>query len=207
MPPSQARSTGSSSRIFCLIHKAIMPTIVAINVASSIGMNTSVGLAAPAWRRYIMMDMGMRHNPDALSTRNIIIASEARVLSGLIDCSSCIAFSPIGVAALSRPSILADTFMKIDPIAGCPLGMPGNRREKSGLIRRPKKLITPPLSPIFINPIQRASTPVSPSEISNAVEAEENEADIISDHTCMSPAKTVFPTATMNAIAKKAIQI
>ena len=69
--------------------------------------------------------------------------------------------------------------------------MPGKRREKSGLIRRPKKAMTPPRSPIFISPIHRARTPVSPNEISKAVEAEENEADIMSDHTWKSPAKIV----------------
>ncbi len=61
----------------CLRHSAMMPTSVDTNVAISIGRKTSVGLAAPAWARYIIMDIGMKQSPDALSIRNIIIASVA----------------------------------------------------------------------------------------------------------------------------------
>ena len=75
---------------------------------------------------------------------------------------------PMGVAALSSPSMLAEMFMNIAPMAGCPLGMPGNSREKKGLIRRPKNSITPAFSPIFIMPSHRVSTPVSPSDTWNA---------------------------------------
>ena len=117
------------------------------------------------------------------------------------------AFNPNGVAALSRPSILADTFMKMEPMAGCPLGTPGKRRQKRGEIILPKKLITPALSPIFISPSHRESMPVRPSEISNAVADDVNEADMISDHTPASPQKIVRNKATANAIMKKAIQM
>ncbi len=167
----------------CLRQRAMMPTMVAINVAKRMGIKTSVGLAAPACTRYIMMLIGIKQRPEALSTKNIIIASVAVSLSLLSVCSSCIALRPIGVAALSRPSILADTFIKIEPMAGWPFGTPGKRRQNSGDINRPKKPITPPRSPIFINPIQRESTPVNPNAISKAVEAEEKEAVMISDHT------------------------
>ena len=48
----------------------------------------------------------------------INIASVAVSFFELIDCNSCIAFNPSGVAALSRPSILAETFINIAPSAG-----------------------------------------------------------------------------------------
>ena len=77
IPNSHDTSTLSNSFILCLIHNATMPTRVDINVARSIGKKTSVGLAAPACARYIIMLIGIKQRPDALSTRNIIIASVA----------------------------------------------------------------------------------------------------------------------------------
>ena len=50
-----------------------------------------------------------------LMARNIAIAFVAVSLWGFKVCSSCIALSPIGVAALSRPKILAEIFMSIAP--------------------------------------------------------------------------------------------
>ena len=151
--------------------------------------------------------MGIRHNPDAFSTKNISMASVAVSFLSLSDCNSCIALSPNGVAALSSPSILADTFMKIDPMAGCPLGIPGKSREKSGLIRRPKNCITPPRSPIFIKPIHSERMPVRPIEILKACSADVNEASIICDHIARLPSNNVSPKATRKAIAKNAIQM
>ena len=93
------------------------------------------------------------------------------------------------------------------PIAGCPFGTPGNRRQNSGDINRPKKPITPARSPTFISPSQRVSTPVSPSEISNALAAEVNDALVISLQMATSPQKIERYSATTNATKKKAIQI
>lgn len=190
MPPSHISSTGSSSRMRCFRQRATIPTSVEMNVAIRIGRKTSVGLAAPAWARYIIIEMGMKHSPDALSIRNIIIASVAVSFSLLSVCSSCMAFSPKGVAALSRPSMLADTFMKMDPMAGCPFGTPGNRRQNNGDISRPKKPITPARSPIFIRPSHNDRMPVRPREISNAVAAELKDEPIISPHIPTSPQNT-----------------
>ncbi len=78
-------------------------------------------------------------------------------------------------------------FMKIDPMAGWFLGMPGKRRENSGLTRRPKNGITPPFSPIFMMPIQSDNTPVRPNESSKAIFAESNEEVMIRDQMSMSP--------------------
>ncbi len=207
IPTSHAISTGSVRRMRCLMHSATIPTRVDINVAKRIGRKISVGLAAPAWARYIIMLIGIKQSPDALRIRNIIMASVAVSFSLLRVCNSCMALSPSGVAALSRPSILAETFMKIDPIAGCPLGTPGNSRQKSGEIIFPKKPITPAFSPIFIKPSHSERIPVSPRAISNAVAADEKEADITDDHTEKSPRTNVRNNATQNAAMKKAIQM
>ena len=84
------------------------------------------------------------------------------------------ALRPSGVAALSRPSMLAAMFMKIEPVAGWPLGMSGNSLVNTGLSTLARAFTTPPRSPIFITPSHSDSTPVSPSEISKAVLAELN---------------------------------
>ena len=206
MPRSQLHIT-ASILIRCLMQSAVSPTSVAMAVAISMGMKTSVGLAAPPWARYIMMLMGIRQSPDELSTRNIIMASVAVSFLGLSFCISCMARSPMGVAALSRPSILAEMFMKIAPMAGCPLGIPGKRREKKGLMRCPKNSMTPAFSPIFMMPSQRVSTPVRPSEISKAKAAWEKELFMMSVHTARSPVARLLPAAVRKATAKNAIQI
>ena len=135
----------------------------------------SDGFAAPIWALYTITPKGTSVSPVVLSTRNIIIGLLAVSFCGFSSCNSFIALSPKGVAALSRPSILADTFIKIDPKAGCPLGIFGKSFPNNGLIRREKNAITPPCSPIFINPNHNDKTPVNPNEISNAVLAEEKD--------------------------------
>ena len=151
--------------------------------------------------------MGIKVSPEAFSTRNISIASVAVSFLGFSSCNSFIAFNPSGVAALSSPSILADTFINIEPKAGCPLGTPGNRRVKSGLIRRDSTATIPPRSPIFIKPSHKVRTPVNPNEISKAVRAEENEAFIMSVQMAVLPYTTVCTTATTKAMTKNAIQM
>ena len=116
-----------------------------------------------------MIEVGTIVSPLAPSTINMIIALDARFLSGLISCNSDIAFSPIGVAALSKPSTLADTFISIEPNTLCPLGTSGKIRLKNGATPLLKVLITPPCSPIFIIPVQKVSTPVRPSASSKPV--------------------------------------
>ena len=65
-----------------------------------------------------MMEMGMIVMPDVLSVRNIIIELLAVSFALLMLCNSCMALRPMGVAALSRPSILAEIFIKMAPKAG-----------------------------------------------------------------------------------------
>ena len=95
-----------------------MPTIVEMVVVIRVGIKISVGCAAPIWARYIIMLMGMRIKPEVLMTKNIIIGLVAVSFLGFSDCSSSIAFNPNGVAALSRPSMFALRFMKMEPKAG-----------------------------------------------------------------------------------------
>ena len=137
----------------------------------------------------------------------MIIGLLAVSFFGFSSCNPSIAFRPKGVAALSKPSILAARFIKILPVTGCPLGISGNNLVKSGLSKREKTPITPPCSPIRMMPIQRDSTPVSPSEISNAVLEESNVELMIAGKTSVSPKNIRRTTATINAVRKKAIQI
>ena len=51
----------------------MMPARVATSVANNIGMNTSVGCAAPYDARKARMVVGMMVSPEVLSTKNIII--------------------------------------------------------------------------------------------------------------------------------------
>ena len=139
-------------------------------------MNTSVGSAAPSWARNVKIVIGSMVTDEALMTMNMIMSLVAVSGSGLRVCSSFIALSPSGVAALSSPSTLADRFITIAPEAGWPSGMPGKSRRNSGPTSRATLLITPAFSPNFINPSHRLITPASPSEISKPVLAESNSA-------------------------------
>ena len=149
----------------------------------------------------------MRVSPDVLSTRNMIIGLVAVSFLGLSSCSCSIAFSPSGVAALSSPSMLAATFMKMLPVTGCPLGMSGNRRVKTGDNTFATTLTTPPFSPIFIMPSHNERTPVRPSEISNAVFDVSNVEFIIAGKTSVSPMNISRTKAMTKATRKKAIQM
>lgn len=140
----------------------------------SMGRKMSEGLAAPIWARYTITPRGTMVSPVVLSTRNMIMGLLAVSFCAFVACISFMAFSPRGVAALSRPSMLAEMFMNIEPKAGWLRGRSGKSRVKSGLIHREKVAMTPPRSPIFISPSHSDSTPVSPREISKALLAEVN---------------------------------
>ena len=62
-----------------------------------------------------MMLVGSRVRPAAWRQRNMICGSLARSLSGLSACMLSIAFSPKGVAALSRPKKFAAKFSVMNP--------------------------------------------------------------------------------------------
>ena len=154
-----------------------------------------------------MMETGMSVSPEVFSTRNMIIGLLAVSFFGLISCNCSMAFSPSGVAALSRPSMLAAIFMKMLPVAGCPLGISGNSFVNTGESTRAKRLMTPPFSPIFIIPNHSDKTPVSPSEISKAVLELSNVEFIMAGKTSTSPKKISFTKAMTNAMMKNAIQM
>ena len=103
-------------------------------------------------------------SPEVFRTRNIIIGFVAVSFFVLSSCICCIAFNPVGVAALSSPSIFEAIFMKMLPITGWFFGISGKRRVKTGLSALANTFTTPAFSPIFMMPSRRASTPVSPRE-------------------------------------------
>ena len=173
-PPSVSSSTGERRLMRCTSPVTTMPQRVLKNVASNMGRNMSVGCAAPICARYTMILTGMMVSPLVLSTRNIIMELEAVSFFVFNSCSPSIAFRPSGVAALSRPSMLAERFMKMLPMTGWLRGISGNSFANTGPSTRARAFTTPPRSPIFMMPIHSESTPVSPSEISNAVLAESN---------------------------------
>ena len=150
-------------------------------------------------------EVGMIVMPAVLSTRNMIIGSLAVVLSGLISCSSFIAFRPSGVAALSRPSMLALMFMTMLPPAGWPRGMPGNTRSKRGAMARANRSIIPARSPIFMMPSHRLITPTRPSEMSKPVLAVSNRPVMIFVKISVSPCDSLN-SATTKPMRTKAIQ-
>ena len=135
------------------------------------------------------------------------MAFDAVCLSLFSSCSCSIAFNPKGVAALSKPNRLAEIFIKIEPVAGCPFGISGNNLQKTGDSTLESALTMPPFSPIFITPSHNDNTPVKPKLISKAFFAASNEPFIIVGNTSMSPKKISFIKATTKAIAQKAIQI
>ncbi len=65
-----------------------------------------------------MIAVGTTVMAEALITRNRIWSLLAVSGRGLSSCSSFIALSPSGVAALSRPSMFAERFITIEALAG-----------------------------------------------------------------------------------------
>ena len=183
------------------------PASVEKKVANRMGMKISVGCAAPSWARYTIIEIGISVSPLVFSTRNMIIGFEAVSFFVFSSCSCSIAFRPRGVAALSKPSMLAAMFMKMEPVTGWPLGISGNSFTKTGLSSRASTLTIPPFSPIFMIPSQSDNTPVRPRDISKAVFDDENVESIIAGNTSKSPKNANFTAAITNATRKNAIQI
>ena len=101
--------------------------------------------------------------------KKVHIASVAVSFCLFSSCNSFIAFSPIGVAALPSPSILAAIFNTIDPIAGWSLGTFGKSLIMIGLSAFAIIWMSPESSAIFIIPSQRAIIPIRPNAISTDV--------------------------------------
>ena len=148
--PAKKASTGRQNRLMrCQMATAISPAQNETKVPSSVGRKmsaalkpTSPCLSAMLWRMAIT-DVGISVMPAVLSTRNMIIGLLAVSFCGLISCNSRIAFRPSGVAALSRPSMLALKFMTMLPLAGWPAGISGKTRRKNGATSAAEQLDQP----------------------------------------------------------------
>ena len=152
------------------------------------------------------MVVGMMVSPLVLSTRNMIMGLVAVSFLGLSSCNWAIAFRPVGVAALSSPSMFEAMFMNMEPMAGWFLGISGKSLVNIGLSMRANALTAPAFSPIFMIPSHSASTPVSPREVSNAVLEESKVESTIFWKTVVSPVNSPM-IAKRKAMTKKAIQI
>ena len=157
--------------IFCRIAVSRNPTRVETDVASKIGMKTSVGRLAPICARYIKIVIGIRVTEEAFNIINRICASLAVSFCGLCSCSCFMAFRPIGVAALSSPRKLAAIFRTTVDIAGLFSGMSFIRTLNSGVSLRDIFSAIPASSISLSIPSQKLKIPASPIQISTAFRA------------------------------------
>src|SRR5512143_2098940 len=104
---SWRRNTGRRASNFTVA----TPTTVLTVVATITGPMISVGFEAPAAARIAITVAGMSWTLLVLMTRKVHMASVAVPSFLLSLLSSSIALRPSGVAALARPSMLADMFM------------------------------------------------------------------------------------------------
>ena len=95
-----------------------IPTMVAQKEPNSEVPMMIAGCELPAVARKAIAVAGINVIPAVLIARNVHIALVAVPLSLFKVSSSSIAFKPNGVAAFPNPSILADMFITIEPIAG-----------------------------------------------------------------------------------------
>ena len=129
-----------------------------------------------------MIPVGSRVTLEVLIARNSAMALVAVPLCGLSLSSSCMARMPNGVAALPRPSTLAEMLRIMAPMAGCSAGTSGNRRTMSGRTTRAMMTRSPPASATFMSPRKSAITPTRPMASVTAPPAASTTA---SDKTCM----------------------
>src|SRR5688500_14291781 len=97
---------------------AMTAMIVAQKVESIVGAMMPLRFFAPCALRRPITSVGSTATPVVLIARNVHIASVATPFLLLSLLSSTIARRPKGVAALERPSMLADRFKIIADIAG-----------------------------------------------------------------------------------------
>ena len=149
----------------------MIPTGVLTVVARITGPMISVGLAEPEAARMAITAAGINWTLLVLITRKVHMASVAVPFFSLRRFSSSMAFSPRGVAALPSPSILAEMFMIMAPMAGCSGGTSGKSRIITGFRERASVETSPDCSAIFIRPSQRAMMPIRPMASSTAIRA------------------------------------
>src|SRR5436309_14210827 len=114
----------------------MIATLAAQNVASSAVPTMAVGRVDPDAARIAIAVAGINCTELVLIARKVHIAFVATLGRGLSVSRSRIARKPSGVAALQRPSIFADMFITIEPIAGCYGGTSGKSRRMIGRSQR-----------------------------------------------------------------------
>ena len=149
---------------------------------------------------------GSKTSDEECSTRNRICALLAVVALGLSVCNSRIARKPMGVAALSRPSMFAAKFRVIRPIAGCPRGTSGIRCANSGPRARASRSINPACSAMRRKPSHKVNVPNSRITTSTDSLAMSNSAAIIAANTAASPPIVQRSNAETAAIRKNPSQ-
>ena len=141
---------------------AMIATVVEQIVANKVVGRIPAGSVDPAEARSAITPVGNRVTEDVLIARNMTMAFVAVPLCEFSLSSSCMARMPKGVAALPRPSTLAEMFMIIAPIAGWSAGTSGNSRTMSGRTVLAMIASKPPASATFMRPRNSAMTPTSP---------------------------------------------
>ena len=147
----------------------MIATLAAHNVASSAVPTIAVGLVDPDATRIAIAVAGINCTELVLIARNVHIAFVATPGREFSDSRSRIARKPSGVAALPKPSMLADMFITMQPIAGCSGGTSGKRRRMMG--RKPCAIFctSPARSAKRITPSHNAMIPISANAIVTAV--------------------------------------
>ena len=119
-----------------------------------------MGAAEPACCRSTAQVVGMSWREAVFIATKVTMALLALSLWGFNFCSSRMAARPKGVAALPRPSRLAERFMQMACIAGLPCGTVGNSHRVRGCSSRANASVRRQRRAISIRPLHRHSMPV-----------------------------------------------
>ena len=119
-----------------------------------------MGAAEPACCRSAAQVVGMSWREAVFIATKVTMALLALSLWGFNFCSSRIAARPKGVAALPRPSRLAERFMQMACMAGLPCGTVGNSHRVRGCSSRASASVRRQRRAISIRPLHRHSMPV-----------------------------------------------
>ena len=150
----------------------MIPTIVPNNDAiMHIGV-IAFGLILPYINLYDSIVVGIMVKPVVLSTKNVIILSDAvseLLFSSFNDFN---AFIPAGVAALPKPNIFIIIFDEIYSNDLCDFGTSGNKKDNNGLNNLVNLVSNPDLDAIFMIPNHNAikgNSPVMIVKVSDAL--------------------------------------
>ena len=120
----------------------------------------SKGVLHPAPLRTAATVVGMSWREAVFIATKVTMALLALSLWGFNFCSSRIAARPKGVAALPRPSRLAERFMQMACMAGLPCGTVGNSHRVRGCSSLASASVRRQRRAISIRPLHRHSIPV-----------------------------------------------